>query len=229
MPTGYITYYNSLLKFGFVDCPELNYYDIYFYKADLNKSYKNIYASDFVEFELNIMSNENQPTASDIKFVRNRTLEYLHEDFSNKKLKRGFLKKIGDNYYVKDYETHLYIKLRISKYEIDLFKCYETKLNTEINYQIIVFSNKNKIRAINIDRLFCEEYMSATSGNICFAKVQKKIKMGYEILVEGKILGFIPNSISLVQGLDLIENTEIKVRCIKKNKETSDSPVFEIL
>ena len=228
MPTGYITYYNQSRKFGFIDCPELNYYDIYFHFVNINSEYKHIFPSDYVEFELKMLSNENQLEANEIKFIRNRSLEYLHQDFLNKKTKKGFLKKIGEYYYVKDFETYLLIKLRVSPYETDLFNCYESKLNTEINYQIVVFSNKNKIRAINTDRKFSNEYLIATNGNNCIAKVQNKIKGGYNILVEEKIIGFIPDSIAYNYPADLDEDFMINVRCINKN-ESSEKPVFEIL
>ncbi len=70
--------------------------------------------------------------------------------------------------------------------------------------------------------------MIATSGSVCSAKVLNKIKGGFNILVEGKILGFIPYSISYMQIADLSDNLIIKVRCIQKN-ESTDSAVFEIV
>jgi cold shock CspA family protein len=228
MPTGYITYYNPSRKFGFIDCPELNYFDIYFHHNNINSEYKHIFPSDHVDFELKKLYDENQLEANEIKFIRNSTLEYLHQDFVNKKTKKGFLKKIQDNYYVKDSETYLFIKLRISPYETELFNCYESKLNAQINYQIVVFSNKNKIRAINTDRKYSIEYLMAVSGNNCIAKVENKIKGGYKILVEEKIIGFIPDSIAYKHGVDLIEDFMLKVRCIQNN-ESSETPVFEIL
>lgn len=228
MPTGYITYYNSSRNYGFIDCPELNHFDIFVCYENFNSGYKHIFASDYVEFELKVLLEENSLHATDIKFIRNSTLNYLYQDFTNKYTKRGFLKKIDDNYYVKDTETYLFIKLRVSPYETDLLNCYENKLNTQINYQIIVFSNKNKIRAINTDRKFCNEYLIATSGSVCSAKVLNKIKGGFNILVEGKILGFIPYSISYMQIADLSDNLMIKVRCIQKN-ESADNAVFEII
>lgn len=228
MPTGYITYYNQSRKFGFIDCPELNYYDIYFYFVNIHREYKHIFPSDYVEFELKDRSDENQLEANEIKFIRNCTLEFLHQDFVSKKTKKGFLKKIENNYYVKDSETYLFIKLRVSPYETDLFNRYESKINTQINYEIVVFSNKNKIRAINTDRKFCTEYLMATSGCICSAKVQNKIKGGYNILVEEKINGFIPDSIAHNRSTDLDEGFVINVKCINNN-ESSEKPVFEIL
>jgi hypothetical protein len=194
----------------------------------LNAEYKHIFPSDYVEFELKVLSDENQTEATEIKFIRNSTLENLYEDFRKEKIKKGFLKKIDDNFYVKDSETYLLIKLRVSPYETDLFNCYESKINTLINYRIIVFSNKNKIIAINTDRNFCKEYLQVTSGNICIAIVQNKIKYGFNILVEEKIFGFIPYSIAIKHGEDLSENSMVKVKCIENN-ETSEAPVFEII
>jgi ribosomal protein S1 len=69
--------------------------------------------------------------------------------------------------------------------------------------------------------------MAATSGNICNAIIQKKTKHGYTILVEKKILGFIPNSIVDRYNVDLNEEFSLEVKCIKNNEE-SETPVFEI-
>jgi cold shock CspA family protein len=133
MPRGYITFYNQSRKFGYIDSPELNCYDVCFHRDNICREYKNIFPSDYVHFELKELPDKSQLEAIEIKFIRNSTLEFIHQDFESKKIKKGFLKKIGSNYYIKDSETYLFIKLRVSPYEIDLFDCYESKLNYRIN------------------------------------------------------------------------------------------------
>lgn len=228
MPFGYITYYNIAKQFGFIDCPELGYYDIYFHRTYLDSSYKNIFSSDYVEFELNFLKETDLTEAHNVKFIRNSTLGNLQNDYINNKIKRGFLKRFGEDYYVKDSETYMFIKLRIARNEIDLNKSYINNINRIINYRIVVFSTKNKIRAINTDRQFSEEFISITSGKICDAKILKKVKDGYRIIVEENILGFIPDTKANKLNPILYPEQQVKVKCVS-NKDSAVIPSFEIV
>ena len=84
-------------------------------------------------------------------------MDGLRKDFEKQIKLKDFLKKVEEQYYVKDRDTYIYIRLLISDNEINLKETYENKLNQLIDYKIVSFTDKNKIRAINLNRTFLPE------------------------------------------------------------------------
>lgn len=218
MPIGYIAHLNVKKRYGFIDSPEIDREHIFFHITRCLKSYKHTLKGDKVSFELEILT-DNKVEAKNIDFVQNASLAGLRKDFENGTILRGFLKKIEEKYYVKDRETYIYIQLIIADYETNLKEIYEDNLNKSIEYKIVRLTNKNKIRAININRQFLTGVKCLFVGNQTEGIVTGKVKSGYQIKIQDDILGFIPNSLVLKRKGELQDGELINVTCIKSDEK----------
>lgn len=192
---GYITFFDRKKKFGFIDCPSVQLNDIFFFH--LEADYKQIHSGDEVLLYIRksteyLYSHE----AYEIEFVCNKRLEVLLNEYESNNQFIGFLKKIEDSYFVKDKKTHLYIKLNISRFELDINSEYDDKLNKEVPFEIIVFSDKNKLRAVRTDRVFKDSIQLLINQEIINGTVVKKDKFGiYVNLSVLDVVGFVPNNL----------------------------------
>lgn len=218
MIEGYISYINSNGHYGFIDSPDLQLDHLFFHYTNCKKSYKHIYKGDKVNFELNT-NGEKGIEAINISFIKNASLDGLRKDFESNTSLKGFLKKIDNKYYVKDRETYMFIRLIIANYEINLKEVYEDNLNELIDYKIITLTDKNKIRAININRQFFPECKLLVEGNKTEGMVVANITGGLQIKIYDNILGFLPNSFVLKSKRILELGELINVTCIKASDD----------
>lgn len=226
MTEGYISYINTSGHYGFIDSPDLLLDHIFFHSSNCKKSYKHIYKGDKVTFELN-PNGEKGIEATNISFIQNASLDGLRKDFENNTSLKGFLKKIDDKYYVKDRETYIFIRLIIASYEINLKEVYEDNLNELIDYKIITLTDKNKIRAINVNRQFLPECKLLVEGNKTEGLVVANVKGGFQIKIYDNILGFLPNSFVLKSKRILEIGELINVTCIKASDDL-ENVVFNL-
>jgi cold shock CspA family protein len=226
MKVGYISYINTSGHYGFIDSPDLQLDHIFFHSTNCKKSYKHIYKCDKVHFELK-PDGEKGIEAINISFIQNATLDGLRKDFENNTSLKGFLKKIDDKYYVKDRETYIFIRLIIASYEINLKEVYDDHLNELIDYKIITLTDKNKIRAINLNRQFLPECKLLVEGNQTEGLVVANVKGGYQIKIYDNILGFLPNSLALKSKRKLELGELINVTCIKASDDL-ENVVFNL-
>lgn len=226
MPIGYISYINSTKHYGFIDSPDLDIDQIFFHVNNCKKNYIHIYKGDKVSFEFNPFI-DFESGAKEIAFLKNASLDGLKKDFENDKTLKGFLKKIDDNYYVKDRDTYIFIRLIIASYEINLEEVYEKKLNTIIDYRLTTFTSKNKIRAININRQFLSDCKLLVKGNKTEGQVVSNVKGGYQIKIYDNILGFLPKSLAEKNKFALEEGEIVNVICISAG-ENLENVVFNL-
>lgn len=228
MLTGYVSRYKKIERYGFIDCPDFQLEKIFFHLKACNKRYRHVFAGDKVAFVLLPDPNvEGWYEANNVQFVDNPSLQNLRAGFDNQAVLTGFLKKIQGTYYVKDSETYILIKLSLSKYEINIEENYEAKVNQLVQYRIIIFSEINKIRAINVNRQFTENYYLLAEGLAFDAQVVSHQKGGYKVLVLDEIEGFIPGSIGFERAKPLETGERILVRLIKAS-EDFDNFIFDI-
>lgn len=226
MPIGFISYINSNRHYGFIDSPDLDIDQIFFHTTNCKKNYRHIHKGDKVFFEFNPLVDRERG-AKEIAFLQNASLDGLKEDFKNGKRLKGFLKKIDNNYYVKDSDTYIFIRLIVASYEINIEEVYEEKLNTIIDYRITTFTSKNKIRAININRQFLPDCKFLVEGNITEGQIVAIVKGGYQIKIYDNIVGFLPKSL-VEKNKSLLEKDEIvNVICISAG-ENLENVVFDL-
>jgi cold shock CspA family protein len=213
MHTGYITYLRAKKKYGFIDSPELEMENIFFHFTNCKKSYQNFFKGDKVQFEIDNVSQKGTE-AKNVAFIRNASLEGIRRDYENGSILRGFLKIIDGCYYVKDRETHILIKLVISSHEINLKEVYEDYLNKLIDYKIVLFSSKNRIRAINVKRNLLSVFENVKLGLKLQGVVRALVKGGYKIEIGEGLDGFMPMSLVERSGKTLQITDSIEVTII---------------
>lgn len=214
MPIGYISFINNMGNYGFIDSPDLNIDNIFFHTNNCKKIYENINMGDKVYFEYDPVL-DLEIGAREILFLKNASLDCLKSDFKNGNSLKGFLKKFNGNYYVRDRDTYILILIVINNYEINLKEAYEDNLNKLIDYRIVTFTSKNKIRAINLNRQFFPDCKFLVKGNKTEGQVVSTIKGGYQIRIYDNILGFLPYSLAIKRKKNLNQGEIIKVTCIQ--------------
>ena len=186
--TGYVAFFSTTKNFGFIETMEEE--SIYFHKTQCEKGYRNIYSGDKVEFEYD--ENEGRACANNVQFRGNATLEGLRADFEKGTVLQGFIKRIEDKYYIKDSDTHIFIKLAVSPYEIDIEDVYENSINKKREYKIIVMTERNGMRAALVGRRLHPETDNLISKRVYNAEVIADVNGGYQIKLETHdIKGFV--------------------------------------
>ncbi len=199
---------------------------IFFHTNNCKNTYKHIYKGDKVTFEYNPIVDK-ECGAKEISFLKNANLDGLKSDFEKGNSLKGFLKKIDDNYYVKDRDTYIFIRLIIASYEINIKEIYEDNLNKIIDFRLVTFTSKNKIRAVNLQRQFLPNTKLLVEGNSTEGQVVASVKGGYQIRIYDDILGFLPTSLANKSLNNINEGEMVNVTCIKTGKDLDDV-VFNI-
>lgn len=225
MPIGYISYFKKDGNFGFIDSPEVKFDNIYFHTTNCSKSYQYVNLGDEVSFEL-LQENEKGIEAKKITFRRNSSIEGLRADFANKTVLTGNLKKIDDNFYVKDKETHILIRLFRFKSFVDTKEFYENRLNQTIEYRIVSFTDRNRIRAIDTSIDLPLESSLFFEKESIEAQVIAKVKGGYQFKFFKQFIGFLSNS-SVVTENELSLDEKISVTCIFV-RDCSENSFFDL-
>ncbi len=226
MATGYVSIIDNKRKFGFINSPDLLEEQLFFHKGNCNKPYKHIFKGDEVNFDIDQNSTKG-PMAINISFMQNKSIDELRNDFKNEISLKGLLKRINDEYFVIDKDRNVLIPLVIAKYETNLSNVYTKNINKIIDYKIITFTDKNKIKAIKIDRQFLKECKLLVEGNRTEGVVVAFNNVGYQIKVYKNIIGFLPNILVLKSERTINIGEIINVICIKAD-ENSENVVFDL-
>lgn len=202
--TGTITYYSTEKHFGFIkyDSSEEAYF---YYNTSLLKSLpkkerkalkKSFVRGDEVEFR--IKSAEKGKEAFDVKFIRNQRATQLIKRLNENEVLPGYLKKIGETFYVKDIETYFFLPVSTSNWEIDIDAVYEERINQLVYYLTPERCDQiEKVKVAIADRRFCKTYNRVKAykdeGITVSAIVTGKNKEGFFItLLDGAVKSFIP-------------------------------------
>jgi ribosomal protein S1 len=226
MPTGYVSFINRAKHYGFIDSPELNIDQIFFHSTNCKKKYTEIHKGDQVLFEFD-PNLDYETGAKEVSFIRNASLDHLKRDFSNNTTLKGYLKKIDGNYYVKDKETYIFIRLVIAGYETNIEEVYEKKIDSIVEYKIITFTKNNKIRAININREYLPNCKLLTIGNETEGQIIEITSYGFLIIIYDNIKGFLPNSLARKSNETLEVGDLINITCISTG-DNYDNVIFDL-
>src|ERR1035437_5929504 len=224
--SGYITYYSKYKAFGYIDIPAFNMEDIIFTDINLNSKYTTICPGDSISLKIG-MKEDGESYASDICFVENTKIKTLRDNFNNQILLRGYIKKIGKDYYIRDVTTGVFIHLVISEYESDIKQNYDERQDQITLFKIVQMSESNSMTAILTNRKFIPEYNNLISHNTVDAKVISVEKGGCKVRVFNKIDGFLPNRFLLKREKMPEAGDTISVICLNGNSFNAD-PVFDL-
>jgi len=140
--------------FFFIDSDDINAKIIALKKQGIKANMKTIYnVGDEVNFKLKYLGDTVE--AFDIEYVGNKQRQLLIEEYQEKKVLLGYLKKINDGFFVKHISTYVFLPVEISKYEID--SVYDERINQMVQFQLKNINKIDKIKAVLTDRKYiCE-------------------------------------------------------------------------
>jgi hypothetical protein len=177
---------------------------------------------DYVEFEPSVRNN--RLVAINIEILDAPEFEFLlHKHTSNQTLV-GYLKFLAGDYYVKDRDTKIMVKMAIGTYETNLEK-YEQNVNQLVEYKITSLGRKKNVKGYLADREFIPECYRLNEPDLT-GRITQIQKAGLTVLVFDKIAGFVPRS--LVHNIydSLKEGQIIPIMPIKITA-TYESAVFQ--
>ena len=175
---GYVSFFSRAKKFGSIE--SLGDGDeIYFRKNECVREYKNVYEGDQVEFTFD--EHEGKPCASNVRFIGNASIDALRSDFEKGAVLQGYLKKVENKYYIKDIDTHFFIRLNIGPDEMDIEEVYDNSINEKREYKIVSISERNAMKAVLLHRKFNPAYKHIVKGETYEAEVLIDQKSGYRI------------------------------------------------
>lgn len=215
--TGRVVRYAQNQGFGFIETPagEL----VYFHVRACEREYPHVHVGDEVAFGYGSpeaspeSGHEGRPCAVRVSFLGNAALDSLRHDFEQGTVLQGFVKRIGDVYYVKDVATHVFIKLTIFPNEVDTEEVYEGSLNQSRDYQLVRASAHNSLRAVLLNRRFRPGLAQLSEGRVYEADVLCAVAGGYVLLLgELDIKGFLPCKQVFKQTIPLAPETRVQVQ-----------------
>lgn len=211
-------------NFGFIEPSEGA--PIYFQLSDCDPDYQFVHAGDEVAFEYD--ENDGRPCARRVRFLGNDSLDGLRTAFEQGTVRYGFLKQLESDYYVKDVDTHIFIKLVISANEADQGEIYEGSLNQKRAYRLVRMSTQNSLRAVLEERRFKPALAELVPGEAYEAEVLYDIAGGYLVELVGlDIKGLLPSKEAYKQTIPLAIGVRVDVQ-LQSATSTLERLVFEL-
>lgn len=201
---GVVTFYNPAKHFGFIHSEEWG--ELFFFldpaqfkalSSHERIGVKNKFVrGDEIYFNVRYSDKSKGPVACNLHFIKNERSDRLKELLELYNELPGFIKKIDNNYYIKDKATHLFIPIHISKWETDLQETYENHLNKLVTYSVLKkYKNPEVWKATVTDRKFNEAYIKLKEYEdnriVLPAKIIKMNRYGYYAsLLNGTVNAF---------------------------------------
>ena len=221
---GRVAYFANVKNFGFIE-PE-DGEPVYFHLTACAVDYQHVHAGDKVAFEYD--ENDGRTYARSVRFLGNSSLDGLRTDFEQGTVLQGFVKRIEDTYYIKDVDTHIFIKLVISPNEVDTEVIYEGSLNQRRAYQLVRMSAHNALQAVLMERRFKPGLAELACGQSYEAEVLYDLKGGYLLqLVPQEIKVFLPCKEVFKQSIPLAIGCRVEVQ-LQSATSTFERLVFEL-
>lgn len=108
---------------------------------------------DVVSFQLRLSDRGDKMTATDVRFLHNEKLDLLIQKAAIENRFAGYLKKVEDRYFVKEFDSYIFFPLQLSPWEKPPV---ETAENQAISFRLLNLEKPNAIVA----ELFSHNYSS---------------------------------------------------------------------
>lgn len=109
---------------------------------------------DVVSFQLRLSDRGDKMTAFDVKFLHNEKLDLLIQKAAIENRFAGYLKKVEDRYFLKEFDSYIFFPLQLSPWEMPPA---ETAENAAISFRLLNLDKPNAIVA----ELFSHNYSPA--------------------------------------------------------------------
>lgn len=107
---------------------------------------------DWVSFKLRLSDRGDKMAAYDVQFTHNIAIDLLIQKAAIENRFSGYLKKVDDKYFVKEWESYILFPLKLSPWEIPPV---ETATNEAISFSLVNLDKPNAIAA----ELFSHNYI----------------------------------------------------------------------
>ena len=115
-------------------------------------------SGDMVEFTLTHIKGTDRQEATEVAFKYNTALDVVMQKAKENNSFLGYLKKIGDEYFIKEINSYLFFKLQISKWQIEP---EENEVNEPVAFFFEDITKKEKLLAVLFDNEYLPEYLQA--------------------------------------------------------------------
>jgi S1 RNA binding domain len=123
---------------------------------------------DAVSFQLKLSDRGDKMTAVNVKYLHNTAVNLLVQKAAIENRFSGYLKKVEDKYFVKEWETYISFPLQLSPWEVPPA---ETAENEAISFRLINLEKPNAILA----ELFSHNFISAYRMALQFFEKEKEV------------------------------------------------------
>lgn len=113
---------------------------------------------DVVSFQLRLSDRGDKMTACNIKYLHNKELDLLIQRAAIENRFSGYLKKTGDKYFVKEWNSYIFFPLQLSPWEKPPV---ETAENEVISFRLLNLDRPNSIVAELFSHNYIPEYRKA--------------------------------------------------------------------
>lgn len=113
---------------------------------------------DVVSFQLRLSDRGDKMTARNIKYLHNKELDLLIQRAAIENRFSGYLKKTGDKYFVKEWNSYIFFPLQLSPWEKPPV---ETAENEAISFRLLNLDRPNSIVAELFSHNYIPEYRKA--------------------------------------------------------------------
>ena len=173
-------------------------------------------SGDIVEFTLTHIKGTDRQEATEVAFKYNTALDVVMQKAKENNSFLGYLKKIGDEYFIKEINSYLFFKLQMSKWQIEP---EENEVNEPVAFYFEDITKKERLLAVLFDNDYLPEYLQAVK----LFKAQKPVPAVitrvmphgiYVNIVEDVITGKLVNDRTVQVG----DTVNVNITHLGKNK-----------
>lgn len=115
-------------------------------------------SGDIISFKLGHVSGTDWQSADEIQFLFNAALDVVLQKAKVLNQFSGYLKKVDDDYFVKEINSYLFFKLNVSRWQLPP---KETLENEQVEFYLENMEKKGKLAAILFDNDYIPEFTKA--------------------------------------------------------------------
>lgn len=114
--------------------------------------------NDEVSFQLKLSDRGDKMTAYNVKYRHNEAINLLIQRAAIENRFSGYLKKVDDDYFIKEWESYILFPLQLSPWELPPAASAE---NEAISFSLVNLDKPNAIKAALFSHFYIPEYKKA--------------------------------------------------------------------
>jgi hypothetical protein len=126
--------------------------------VDSDKKAHHYRLGDVVNFQMKLSDRGDKMTAFNVKFLHNTAIDLLIQKAAIENRFSGYLKKVEDAYFVKEWESYIFFPLKVSPWEKPPASTAE---NEAISFKLLNLEKPNAITAELFSHNYIPEYKMA--------------------------------------------------------------------